>query len=264
MRTLLLILFTLSPCVCLAEDWTPPDNPDPQAILWEAKTDAQAGRHEVALAKHIWYHDNALALQPAQSAVRLSFALSHWLELGEVYPPALVKMKQVRDDVEKRIRDKDQVRVKFADFHEFVAFNRTLREEQRTVDTFMWLDETNHEDAKRVFHVADPALIKLKEYKLCGKFIDSDDDIKRIGENYERGLKLAIDRFGDQHREFAEKKFLNASTTLVALLVQNDLQAEAEKTAKKAKGFVTDADLQTKLNQRLDSALEGKVPSPWP
>ncbi|MBC8352873.1 MAG: hypothetical protein H8E66_12835 [Planctomycetes bacterium] len=264
MRTVMFALFVLLPILSFADDWTPPENPDPHAILWEAKTDAQAGRHEVALAKQLWYHENALALQPAQSAVRLSFALSNWLELGESYPPALKKMKQVRDDVEKRVRDEDQVRVKFVDFHEFVAFNRTLREEQRTVETYKWLDETNAEDAKRVFHVAKPALIKQKEYELCGKYIVADRDLKRIGENYERGLKLAKDKFGERHREFTEKQFLNASTTLVALLVQNDQKTEAEEAAMTAKKFVKNADLQKKLDRQLELALEGTVPTPWP
>lgn len=99
---------------------------------------------------------------------------SHWLELGEVYPPALEKMKQVRDEVEKRIRDEEQVRVRFEDFHEFVAFNRTLREEQRTAATFKWLDETDAEDAKRLFIVAQPALIKQKAYDLFAVAISND------------------------------------------------------------------------------------------
>ena len=264
MRTSLFALFVLLPCIGFGDEWTPPDNPDPQAILWEAKADAQAGRYEVALAKQLWYHDNVLRLQPAQSAVRLSFALSNWLTLGEEFPPALEKMKQVRDDVEKRIRDEEQVRVKFGDFHEFVAFNRTLGDEQRTVDEFKWLDETDAEDAARVFHAAKPALINRTQYQLCGKYIDPERDIKRIGENYARGLKLAEDRFGERHREFIEKSFLNSSMTLVALLVQNDRGAEAENAAKTAKGFVEDPALQKKLNGQMESALKGTVPKPWP
>ena len=146
-------------------------------------------------------------------------------------------MKQVRDETEKRIRNEDQVRVKFAEFHEFVAFNRTLREEQRTLKAFQWLDETDVEDAKRVFIIAKPSLIKQKEYELYGKYVDPERDIKRIGEHYEMGLKLANGRLGgrvgDRHREYTEKKFLNAATTLVAILVQNDRKAEAVEAAEK-------------------------------
>ena len=173
-------------------------------------------------------------------------------------------MKQVRDETEKRIRNEDQVRIKFAEFHEFVAFNRILREEQRTLEAFQWLDETDVEDAKRVFIIAKPSLIKQKEYKLYGKYVDPERDIKRIGEQYEMGLKLANKRFGDRYREFTEKKFLNAATTLVAILVQNDRKAEAVEAAEKVRKFVKDADLQKKLNRQMESALKGTVPNSWP
>lgn len=264
MRLTLLALCVLSPSICLADEWIPPENPDPQAILREAKSDTQAGRYEVALSKHLWYHDNALVLQPGQSGVRLSFALSHWLELGESYPPALEQMKHVRDETEKRIRDEDQVRVRFGDFHDFVALNRTLREEQRTAETFKWLDETDEEDATRVFSVAKPALIKQKAYQLCGKYVDPERDLTRICDKYKMGMKLAKDRFGEPHRDFTEKKFLNSATTLVAILVQNDRGAEAEEAAEKLKAFVKNSDLQQKLTPQLKSALTGAVPKPWP
>jgi len=264
MRAALMTLCVLFPNISRADDWTPPENPDPHTILQEASADTRAGRYEVALAKHLWYHENALRIQPSQSGVRLSFALGSWLELGESYPPALEKMKQVRDEVEKRIRDEDRVRVRFADFHEFVGFNRTLREEQRTAETFQWLDETDAEDAKRVFGVARPALIKQKDYQLYGKYIDPERDLSRIGEHYQSGLKRAEDRFGKQFREFTEHKFLNDATTLVAILVQIDRSAEAEEAAEEVKTFVTDADLLKKLNRQLESAITGKVPNPWP
>lgn len=258
------VLLPCVPCISYGEGWKPPENPDPQAILWEAKADAQAGRYEVALAKQVWYHDNAIRLAPSQSAVRLSFGLSNWLELGEKFPPALAKMKQVRDEVEMRVRDKDQVRVKFDDFHEFVAFNRTLREDQRTVELFKWLDETDDEDAARMFHVAKPALVIRKQYELCGKYIDPEADMTRLGDSYKRGLKFAEEQFGEMHRKFVENTFLNSATTLVALLAHNDRKAEAEKAAAAARKLLKDNDLQEKLDEQLKSALKGIVPKPWP
>lgn len=264
MRIAVLALCALLPNVGWADDWTAPENPDPQAILQEAHADTQNARYDVALAKHLWFHENALALQPSLSGVRLSFALSYWLELGESYPPALATMKQIRDETEERIRDEDQVRVRFRDFHEFAALNQTLREEQRTAAIFQWLAETNEQDARRMYGVAQPALIKQKAYELCGKYLDPERDLTRIGENYKSGLKLADARFGEQHREFTEKKFLNAATTLVALLVQNDRKAEAEEVAKTAKTLAKDAELQKRLDRQLESALTGTVPNPWP
>ena len=117
----------LLPSISLADDWTPPKNPDPSAIMREAKADTARGNYEVALAKQLWYHNNAVKLKPSQSGVRLSFALSNWLKLGEVYPPALEKMRQIRDETENKIRDENRVRVNFEDFHDFVALPQISR-----------------------------------------------------------------------------------------------------------------------------------------
>ena len=47
------------------------------------------GRFADALRAHEYYHDNALLVEGgAQGGVRLSFALSDWVELGQLYPPA--------------------------------------------------------------------------------------------------------------------------------------------------------------------------------
>ncbi len=205
-----------------------------------------------------------LQLRPSLTGVRLSFALMNWLELGEAYPPALEKMKQVRDETEKRIRDEDNVRIRFEDFHDFVALNRTLREEHRTAELFQWVDERDEEDAQRVFDVARPALIKQGEFELCGKYIESEQEMSRIDRNYILGLKMAEDRFGEQHRQYVEKKFLNDVTTLAALLVKNGRIDEATDVATKAQKLVKDPQLLEKLSKQLEPAMLGTVPKPWP
>lgn len=264
MRTALIAICVLLPLVCVADQWTPPENPDPQLILREAQADARAGNFEVALSKHIWFHENALALRESLTGVRLSFALSSWLELAEKYPPAMEKMKQIRDQTEERVRDQSQTRVRFDNFHDVVALNRTLRQEERTAEIFRWLDVIDEEDAKRMFIVATPALIKQKAFELCGKYIDPKRDLSRIGSNYTQSLKMAEGKFGDSLREFAEKKLLNDAATLVAILVQNDRNAEAEAAVEQAKNLVANADLKEELTRQLDSALTGTVPTPWP
>jgi hypothetical protein len=264
MRAAIFAICLLLPNLAVADDWVPPENPDPQAIMAEAKADTTAGRYEDALAKHVWYHENALQLEPSLTGVRLSFALSNWLELGEAYPPALEKMKQVRDETEQRIRNKDKVRIRFEDFHDFVALNRTLREEQRTAELFQWVDERDEEDAQRVFDVARPALIKQGEFELCGKYIEPEQDMSRIGRNYTLGLKMAKDRFGDSHRQFVENMFLNDVTTLAALLIKNGRIDEATKVASQAEELVQDPKLLQKLTKQLEPAMVGTVPKPWP
>src|SRR5690349_10482282 len=74
------------------------EDQDPQAVLNEARQLAQAGKYEEALAKHLWYHENALRIQPSQLGVRVSFALAAWRDLGEKFPKAHDALVGIRDE----------------------------------------------------------------------------------------------------------------------------------------------------------------------
>lgn len=244
--------------------WTPPENPDPRAIRKEAQDDVKAGRYEIALQKHVWYHENAVRLRPSQSAVRLSFALGEWLEFGEIYPPALEEMERFRDAAEKRIRDPDQIRVRSDDFSEFAALNRTLREEEKTVEVFRWLDETEPRDAKRIFSHAKRPLVQQKAYDLYGKYIDPERDANFLKDVYALDHKRDTERFSESTQrmiqESHESMFRNNAATLVAVLVQIDREAEAMEIAKELENFLEDAELKEKLHRQLESALTGEFP----
>ena len=138
-----------------------------------------------------------------------------------------------------------------------------LRQEERTVEVFKWLSKASEEDARKMYGISKAALIKHHEYELCGKYVDAEADVERIGESYALGLTMK-NRFGKAHHDFVEKKFVNDSATLVAILVKTGRAGEAKEAAKKLKGVVTDAKLSKKLKRELDAALDGTVPAPWP
>lgn len=151
-----------------ADDWAPPADPDLHDILNEARLDAMAGRYEVALEKHIWFHNNAVAIDEGMSGVRRSFALFDWLRLGQEYQPAMDKLRQIRGELFTRINDEGY---DSGAFHDLVAINSVLDEESLTVEAFKHLDATNPEAARRAFNFANSALIKDKEYVLYGKYV---------------------------------------------------------------------------------------------
>lgn len=240
------------------DEWKPPKNPDPEKILDEAQADARAKRYEDALAKHVWFHRNALKHERALAGVRLSFALSDWHELGKAYPPALVKLKEIRDEAAKNVTNGKDVRDSFLDL---ASINRTVGEESRTKEIFVLLDAQNADAAKEVFDIAQRALINTKEYKLCGKYIDSKRSFPRIIEHFRMDKRLAKNpRFGAEHLEFANKKFTNNAATLIALLAVNGRKAEAEEIAGDAKKEWNNAS----FHAEIDKALQGKIPKPWP
>lgn len=239
-------------------DWTPPDNPDPQVILQEARTDAMEKRYEDALAKHLWFHRNALKLEPGLYGVRLSFALSYWEKLGRDYPPALAKLKSIREDARKSVIEQDSKEARQA-FHEFKAISQTLNEDSETNALFVRIDKERSPIAQDLFNLALPSLIKAKEYKLCGKYLQPKSDFENSKKVFHANVRLAKDpKIGDRLKDIAENRFTNDIATLVALLVINDRKPEAVEIAAQAKKEWSNEP----FHEALDRAVEGVVPMP--
>lgn len=237
--------------------WEPPENPKPHTILTEARQDTRAGRYDVALAKFVWYHEDALQLQPSQRGVRLSFALSYWFELAQKYPPAMVALRQAREQAAKDVLSG---RHPHRSFEDVAAIDRRLGQEARTRELFEILDRERPDLAREVFAPAQRALIAQKSFKLANKYLNPSADIKRLVERYRKGLRTASGVGPPDHREFARKYFTNNASTLVALLVVNGRVEEAEAVATAARKEIEDEAFE----RSLASALQGIVPEPWP
>jgi len=238
--------------------WKPPADPDPRKILNEAEADAKAGNYADALAKHVWFHENALLIRESLYGVRLSFALSSWRELAHKYPPASGKLKAVRDEAMKNVREGKEP---YACFHDAESINETLGEEEKTRELFIWLHEHSPAIARHVFNLAEDALVRAKEYKLCGKYLEPEKYFERAVDNYRFSRRMAKERKNRKPmRDYAEKSFSNSCATIIALLVLNDRKAEAEKIAASAVREWKDPEFA----KQLKSALSGNVPQPWP
>ena len=240
------------------KDWTPPENPDPQTILNEAQADAKAKRYEIALAKQVWFHENALSLNQAMTGVRLSFALSNWESLGRAYPPALAKLQSIRDGLQERALKGEDLMSAFADL---AAINRTLGEDSRTSEAFRALDALNPKAAKMAIFYVKPALVKSKDYDLYLKYTDVKRDYLQMRQLYELNMQMAEDKkFGPNLADFAKKSFRSGSATLVAILAVSDRKEDASEIASLAKNQIDDSD----FHKELDAALTGTVPKPFP
>jgi len=244
-------------------DWKPPANPNPDKILSEAQDDTRAGRYADALAKHVWFHENALKYGPSLYGVRLSFALSDWVCLADVYPPALVKLEAVRDAAAARVREERDPR---SAFHDFASINRELKEQQQTTDLFVWLDSERPDVAREVFEIAEPALVEAKKYSLCGKYLDPDRSFDLMVDVYRTNKRLASDpnsgvaSAAKVFDDYADKSFSNGVATLVALLVLNDRKTDADRIAGNALKESSNPELKTMVGK----AIQGELPPPWP
>src|SRR4051794_1771272 len=95
-RLLLCVFVLLGAGVCRAQD-------DARQVLADAKRLEEQGDFSGALAKYIWFHDNALKSDPSLGGVRLSYALRDWIKLGKQYPEALERLKSIRDEKTEKI-----------------------------------------------------------------------------------------------------------------------------------------------------------------
>jgi len=143
-------------CSCTAKD-------EAQEALTAAKRLAAEGKFQQALEKHVWFHNHALEVRPSYYGVRLSFALSDWVELGKKYPKALVTLRGIRDEKTARLLAGNANR---GLFHDVESINDHLKESSATVALFKKLDGAQPEFAASVHDLADEALIAAGEYGL--------------------------------------------------------------------------------------------------
>lgn len=135
-----------------------------QDRLQAAARAAREGRHAEALDEFIWFHRNALAENPALSAVRRSFALGYWAELGKHYPAALRALEQIRDDSANAVLQGDGGRNAFRDV---AAINEHLGTNSATYQLYLALAGSRPDVAKACAGDAVAAIVEAGDYKLA-------------------------------------------------------------------------------------------------
>lgn len=138
--------------------------PSAQERLNRARTASLEGRYEEALGDFVWFHEHALEEQPSLAAVRLSYALSYWMELAEVYPPARAMLEELRDKETALLLEGCGERKVF---HDIVAMNRYLGSENNTYALFTRLVQSHPELAMRCGSLALPSVISAGDFELA-------------------------------------------------------------------------------------------------
>jgi len=239
-------------------EWAPKNPIDPHSILSSAVDDRVSKNYKTALQKQLWFHHNVLEHNRSFYGVRLSFALSYWVELANEYPPALKALEKELALSEAKVKsgkDCDE-----NPFHDFSSINRELNRFKPVVSLFKYLDKEIPESARKNFNLAKSSLIRSKDYELYVKYVNSEKDILKIQKQYLDDLKLSEkEKFGPKMKEYAENSYIDSVTTLVAVLSVTGNDKEAKEVHAKALEKMNTVDLKSKL----DLALSGEVPDPW-
>jgi hypothetical protein len=221
---LLLLLATLCSC-------TPKD--DAEDALRAARRLAAEGKFEQALEKHVWFHHHALEVNPGYYGVRLSFALSDWIELGKKHPKALVTLRSIRDEKTARLLAGEANRELF---HDVESINDHLQESRATVDLFKKLEESRPEFGASVYDVADEALIAAGEHDLAKKYLgDPMDRFAHAKQRFEEGMEYArSSRNGDVSRKAFERIFADEIVRIITVLDRTGDSGQAREVQSKA------------------------------
>lgn len=223
------------------------EEPKPFDVLTEAGNLARAGKYEEALQKHLWYHDNALRLDPGQTGVRLSFALSDWAKLGTKYPKAMDALLKIRD---KKTKEVELGVGSFDAFHDVFAINQQLDENAKSIALFKFIDKHHPGTATQCFHVICRDLVGIQEYAICSKYIT--DPL----ENWEliktkRKLDLSFKTDVPEMKAYAEETFIRESSELIEILTGAGREAEAAKVKEQVLAVVDN----NKIREAIDKGI---------
>jgi hypothetical protein len=134
------------------------------------------GRYADALRDLAWYHDHALDEQPSLYAVRLSFGLGHWIDLGKVYPAAMLALEAVRDRKTQALLRGEGDR---ALFHDVTAINEGLGSTRAIYDLYLALAERMPGLAKQCASLALPAIVAARDYRLANRIRPDPETLVR-------------------------------------------------------------------------------------
>ena len=257
MRFLPILLLWFS-MMTIAE-WAPPEGTDPGDVFRQAVDDRVNGAFANALEKHIWFHDHALELDEAYAGVRLSYNLDEWSNLGKEFPAARSALSDRAEKAKKIVQARMPC---FSDaFQDFTSINSYLDLESDTVELFKWINERDHEMAKKVFNLAFPDLLQAKEYFLIGNYIEIEKRLKQISKLYDINIRYKDDpKMGADMLEFAEESYTYGIGSLIAVLVNIGRMEEANYVAHISSGKVNNDLYRT----TIEMALDGEPPKKWP
>jgi predicted Ser/Thr protein kinase len=271
-----------------AETWSPTlapgEKPDFQKIMGDAKELMNRGQYEEALQREIWYFNHS-RFEPGQGGVRLSFALSDWIELGRRYPKAKQALIEIRDRETSEIK---AGRGYSELFSEVQAINHELQDDDATYALFLTMRTNDPQLAGQCYIYMENSLVAKGEYQWCydhmgdpqtrfdriHQFLDMQlDNRRRMAENRPRTIQRTAE-WNQQHgmtnmRAFsppdtsgmlgtmATNNFVGGACQLIEILVGTGHADVAQNIRDQAVKVVDDArlhsaieDVQTKIHAK--------------
>ena len=151
--------------------------------------------------------------------VRLSFALSEWVDLGQKYPKALTALKDIRDKKTARLAGGEANRDLF---HDVESINDHLSEQDETVALFRKIAATSPTFARDIHDIAEEALVQKREFELARQHMGDPGSIfNRAKTNYEQGMAWAKRSTKKRASEDAYRNIFTDDVVRLILILKN-------------------------------------------
>ena len=268
-----------------AETWSPTLAPegkmDLQNILNSAQSLTDEGSYEDALQRFLWYFEHSRS-DAGQRGVRLSFALSDWVELGRRYPKAKQALIEIRDADTRQFSEGG-----YADlFQEVSGINKYLSQEDATLALFNTIEHRDPALARQCYPSVQGLLVQKGEYEKCVGYIgDPHGAFERIRDSRER-MKSWEDQQADRRDQmqkqyqaiaktnsaflippalpvppkFADNNFVGQTRQLIEILVGAGHEPDAEEIRDQAVGVLDDTRLRSAISDAQDKMSWPKFP----
>lgn len=204
----------------------------------------ESGQYQEALEKHLWFHEESKH-SPGMGGVRLSYAISAWVELGKQYPPAIDALKNVRDKNKSILLSGDG---NFKNFHDLSSINQGLGDDHATLELFLTLDQMYPDQTRMYYIVAEELLIKFKRYDVCERYI-GDPIYKFEGARHDREYDLSLaktnsDMNTPRFLQRADERYLERVAKLIEVLLAVNKKDEAKEVQKRAMAYFYNDDIE--------------------
>lgn len=219
---------------------------DMQKYLSETKSMVKQKKYAEANDRYIWFQNHSLESRPSMSGVRLSFALSDWKTLADLYSPAMDSNKALRDYKTKQlVQNNGSVQL----FGDVAAINYYLFESEKTVALFENIRNSDKDKARKCWFYARKSLFKYKRYDLIKYYVGNPvSDFLVIKEQRNMMLKVSSIQT-ESMKKYLTDSFVDNSLDLINYsIAMHDLES-AKKIRDEAMLIVNDYRLRDlKLN----------------
>ena len=231
---------------------------DMQKYLADTKEMVRNGKYKEALERDIWFHDHALEHSKGMAGVRLSFALGDWKSLADIYPPAMVALKDTRDKKTRLLINHQGSPDLFKDV---AAINRTLGENAKTITLFELLAKNNPDVGHQYWPAVKEQLFAAKRYDIIRNYIGNpvkefDETKKHYYLMTEMNKKFAAQNprasadATDRLTQVVADNFVKHSVALIQYTIAVNDMNDAREIRKRAMVVVKDDRLNEAIQKR--------------